>query len=377
MGRLRTQDFQDLLYLTYLPNCHSDLTVIAEELLRGMERVFKVQSANFFFTDSNFKKMDLTNVISLGIEKNYLDQYARYYSRYDPFRSPQVARKIASTVRDIFPYSRWTSLEYYNDFLKPQKIHHELVIYLRAGANLLGVIGLFRPNKQENFSERDMLKAQLLAPYIAISLENLILLSRIERERNLLQSANQVLLQGVLLLDDKLQVVYCDSEAREMCLSIAHKRQGEANGAEDKYFPVPLEIVQDCLVLKQLFEGRNRTVRLHRRRIISCGKEGNRFQTRSSVVQQPRLGVYTPHFLVSLIDLCETYKIEDEILKEKHHLTEREVEIVRSVCEGLTNEKIAQKLFISRLTVGNHLKNIFEKTGVKNRTELARLTQLT
>ena len=57
--------------------------------------------------------------------------------------------------------------------------------------------------------------------------------------------------------------------------------------------------------------------------------------------------------------------------EERHHLTEREIEVVQCVSEGLTNEDIARRLFISRYTAGKHLGNIFEKTGVRNRTELA------
>lgn len=45
-------------------------------------------------------------------------------------------------------------------------------------------------------------------------------------------------------------------------------------------------------------------------------------------------------------------------------------EVVRFVSQGLTNQQIADKLFVSPLTVTTHLKNIYEKVGVENRTEL-------
>jgi DNA-binding CsgD family transcriptional regulator len=56
-----------------------------------------------------------------------------------------------------------------------------------------------------------------------------------------------------------------------------------------------------------------------------------------------------------------------------YHITEREVEIIALVLEGLSNQKIAEKLYISSATVRNHLHNIFEKAGVSNRVELIRL----
>ncbi|MGO8692948.1 MAG: helix-turn-helix transcriptional regulator [Rectinemataceae bacterium] len=51
-------------------------------------------------------------------------------------------------------------------------------------------------------------------------------------------------------------------------------------------------------------------------------------------------------------------------------LTEREKEIVPLIIEGLSNEDIAAKLFISPHTVKNHITNIFRKAGVANRFEL-------
>jgi len=52
-------------------------------------------------------------------------------------------------------------------------------------------------------------------------------------------------------------------------------------------------------------------------------------------------------------------------------LTPREKEIVQHVCAGLKNKEIAEALRITAGTVKVHLMHIFEKTGVKDRFELA------
>jgi two-component system nitrate/nitrite response regulator NarL len=52
-------------------------------------------------------------------------------------------------------------------------------------------------------------------------------------------------------------------------------------------------------------------------------------------------------------------------------LTPREKEIVHHVCGGLKNKEIAHALSITAGTVKVHLMHIFEKTGVKDRFELA------
>lgn len=52
-------------------------------------------------------------------------------------------------------------------------------------------------------------------------------------------------------------------------------------------------------------------------------------------------------------------------------LSEREVEVLRSVVAGHTNKQISEHLFISLNTVSYHLRSIFNKTGASNRTEAA------
>jgi two-component system, NarL family, nitrate/nitrite response regulator NarL len=52
-------------------------------------------------------------------------------------------------------------------------------------------------------------------------------------------------------------------------------------------------------------------------------------------------------------------------------LTPREREIVKQICAGLKNKEIAAALSITAGTVKVHLMHIFEKTGVKDRFELA------
>ena len=54
-------------------------------------------------------------------------------------------------------------------------------------------------------------------------------------------------------------------------------------------------------------------------------------------------------------------------------LTGREQEIGRMVATGASNPEIAEALFVSRKTVERHVSNILDKTGTRNRAELAAL----
>jgi len=58
-------------------------------------------------------------------------------------------------------------------------------------------------------------------------------------------------------------------------------------------------------------------------------------------------------------------------------LSARELEVLHLIAEGLSNDAIAQKLFLSTGTVKVHLKHIYGKLDVNSRTQaVARLREL-
>ncbi|OHD54569.1 MAG: hypothetical protein A2Y33_03445 [Spirochaetes bacterium GWF1_51_8] len=60
-------------------------------------------------------------------------------------------------------------------------------------------------------------------------------------------------------------------------------------------------------------------------------------------------------------------------LTGQYSITGREAEIILLLLDGSSNREIGEKLFISYKTVENHIYNIYQKTGVKNRIELFNL----
>lgn len=59
----------------------------------------------------------------------------------------------------------------------------------------------------------------------------------------------------------------------------------------------------------------------------------------------------------------QTYKKNKTILKE---LSDREIDVLKLICEEHTNQVIGDKLFISKRTVEGHRQRILEKVGAKN-----------
>lgn len=59
-------------------------------------------------------------------------------------------------------------------------------------------------------------------------------------------------------------------------------------------------------------------------------------------------------------------------INQSKNLTLRELEILRYIAEGLTNQEIAEKLFLSTATVDTHRKNMLAKLQVKNTASLVK-----
>ena len=74
---------------------------------------------------------------------------------------------------------------------------------------------------------------------------------------------------------------------------------------------------------------------------------------------------FSPQLLSSLTGRMRT---RDDAPDEQ--LSAREREILVAVCQGLSNQEIADALFISKRTVDKHRANILEKTGCKNTASL-------
>ena len=65
--------------------------------------------------------------------------------------------------------------------------------------------------------------------------------------------------------------------------------------------------------------------------------------------------------------LLETARIYER--RKEERLTYRELDVLELICQGMSNQEVAQKLFLSEKTVKNHLTNIFRKLHVSDRTQ--------
>ena len=92
-------------------------------------------------------------------------------------------------------------------------------------------------------------------------------------------------------------------------------------------------------------------------------------QIRSAVSGQSPIA---PRLLPRLLDQLRRGPESEVVAPGPHHgLSDRELEILQSAAEGLTNREIGQRFYITEGTVKNHMHNCLRKLGLENRVQAA------
>ncbi|WP_433219938.1 LuxR C-terminal-related transcriptional regulator [Dactylosporangium sp. CS-047395] len=65
----------------------------------------------------------------------------------------------------------------------------------------------------------------------------------------------------------------------------------------------------------------------------------------------------------------ERVRHQQHLARRNYGLTDREEDVMRLLCEGLSNASIAHRLRLTEKTVKNHLNHVFAKLQVRSRTE--------
>ena len=76
---------------------------------------------------------------------------------------------------------------------------------------------------------------------------------------------------------------------------------------------------------------------------------------------------FSTELLQTLVNSLRTSK---KYAEPNNGLSDREIEILILICQGLSNQEIADKLYISKRTVDKHRANIMEKSDCKNTAQL-------
>lgn len=248
--------------------------------------------------------------------------------------------------------------DHFNRLLRPLHFGDELRLVCTAGGRIWGFIVLYREAGAPRFSPEERQALALLGPHIGAALQAAVL-QTIAREP---EAAGAAAVPGVLVLDEQGRVEHFSAAGEHWLGEIG---QLSPDWIQGERLPVP--VVQTLSALKRTLSaagGDGAPVPL----VSVYGRSG-----RWLSVQASQLAPGTGEGSRRMVILEPA--VPRELLKlhsGAFSLTPAEEAVVKLVLQGASTAQIATSLLISRYTVQDHLKHIFDKVGVRSRRELVK-----
>jgi DNA-binding CsgD family transcriptional regulator len=378
---MTAKDYRDILDTVYTVNCCEDRERFLDILMPSMIKMFHADCVTFHLIQGYPYHIKVVESRSFKSAAQHLDEDKVYPELYrDNFyqQSPLLKEAVASSkvilkIGESISLREWERSDLYNEFIVPQNLYWEMFLTLRWKNTLEGMITLWRSKEQGDYGGSDILKAETLAPHLMVATRNISTRSKIGQRKSGFWTAEEVNTEGLLLLDHKLQPLYFNAEARQICLQINNRRQPGILDHQDLEFLIPDCITEDCFNLLELLKLEEHPILWPKERIVLT-RDDRKFRVECSLIWKAGLSNSQPNFVV-ILDEIKVTQDPGINFQAKFKLSKRELDIIFYINKGLSYGEIGEKLFISKLTVHTHIKNIYRKLGAKNRIELYRYVQ--
>jgi DNA-binding CsgD family transcriptional regulator len=288
------------------------------------------------------------------------------------FLDVQPRKKIVR-IANLFANRRvFAKSTIYRRYIAPQKCAHAICLFFWRQRQLISAMVIMRTPAQGDLSTTEARLLRQLYQRFAITLRRLLALERERAVRVELEEFVRRLPLPTILLRWNLRLLFQNPAAREFCATWEKGfKQARSMNAKS---PVPEEIVNACRQLKhEWMHTQRRGARWENlepkqvRHTTSC-------DLRATIhLKQLNDAVTRPHFLIECTDSRRSE--EPSIMRLPHlaRLTAREQELTRLVCNGQSNQEIADAACLSVPTVKKHLHAVFRKLEVSSRSQLMAL----
>ena len=381
MVDLTSKDYRSILQLVYDANHCDDIDSFIKTVLPSIAQMFNTECITFHLTEGYPRQVKVIESRSFKSDKQKLHEdtyfptlYKDDYYQYSPLlKEALYSSKNVLKIGDSISFNDWERSDMYNRFILPQHLYWEIFLAFRRKHSLDGMITMWRGRQQPNFKEADISKAKIIVPHLMIAIHNIRLVSMINSRKERFISEGEAGGEGFLLLDHKLRLCYSNAKAAEICAQLTGRIRGTCE-TEKSDFPIPSYITKDCTELLGLLKITEQPTPWPKERLVFT-KYGHRLRIECSLIwKYKHINSMCPYFLVSLTDLDKEHT-QANTLQARFNISNRELDVVNLLVRGLSYNEIADKLFISKLTVHTHIKNIYKKLGTRSKIELIRNIQ--
>jgi DNA-binding CsgD family transcriptional regulator len=297
--------------------------------------------ATSFFTSGVFEPCPEDHIVCGSIHTNeFVD---RDYNKFRVLarRSGHVGVLSSATAGRLERSAR------YHSVLLPLGYEHELRLALVDGGTCWGAVALLREPGSPDFSPADARAAGSLGSALTEGLRIGLVLGAVS-----VDTAPDG--PGLMILDDELEIV-----------TITPNAERWLDELQDEWSGLP-DAIRSVVACVQQMENADRAEDQTPRARVR-GRSGRWLVIHGSRTRE-RDG--RPTGTAVILEEAKPSEIAPLIVRA-YGLSERETNITRLILQGLSTKEIAAEVYISRYTIQDHLKSIFDKVGVRSRRELA------
>ena len=280
------------------------------------------------------------------------DYHDKFYALDDTLPILITKQPIMFRSSDLFIDAERNKNEYISEFLLPAQIKHSIEgnLFLSED-NYFSGIAIHRYGSRDDFSQKDVEIMRLLRPHLA----NKLKMYKNTKYNNymfvpFLTDMNDI---GVLVWDFNLNLT--------------------KTNLNNNFLPKEIHA--------EILRKMNAMCAAFRNQIIHYGPGENRIRKRISTSLKsyfidisflPDEETGKGHFMGIVYDYVGIFTEIMKRIKIDYRLTEREYEVLECVLYGMSNQEIAEKLFVTLPTVKKHLANIYSKMDVEGRNQIIR-----
>ncbi len=238
-----------------------------------------------------------------------------------------------------------------NTFLTAQREYHIICIRIVNDGQFLGEIYLHRSTDKPDFDEEDLFLLRMMQPHIS----NVFGLIHTNNTLRYMEANEQFRSQkGVCIFDDEMNLTGGNVAGLDMLKWVTSFNSS-----------VLYHIRESCL---EILEKKEIPTKDHAgcvRSSLKVGKGSLNYSIYFSVNPVVRKSEF-----LAVMEFASQEQMTDDY---RFKFTKREADVIDGLLQGKTNIQISHQLNISENTVRSHVKNVYQKTGVNNRTELTYL----
>ena len=341
--------------------------------LDALSSELRASTMSLFLSDPVGQRSSIQ--FAVGKDPSYVKAYNEHFATVSPFFGDWSHERwregVIERSAEVCPDRLLLRTEYYNDWLRPQRIHHLARGVVAREGQASWVLSFGRPKGSGSFTAQEMAVFGAIRPGLrgALQLRHHLLVARSERDAA--SAAFDALRIGVIFLDAGDSPIRINSRAQAIL--------DAADGLKVERGMLSASCSTDTARLRRLIgQARDTT-----RQAIHTG--GGTVALNRPSGCEPLHAVVIPlprnHFssgcrvAVSVVFVMERERdspVDHQVLRSLYGLTDAEAAVVEGLVRGLALRQIAAERRASIHTVRTQMKSVLSKTGAGRQAELVR-----